>query len=110
MSLSFKPKKIKPKSTVQELRLVQSINRCGIDTMKAEQVKTLQQGSAKMPFASQHSCSSSLIKRRRMEMFDSEPIPCDLEEQRKRQTMVFISFPIFMSTKSLTISRAKMTF
>jgi hypothetical protein len=25
-------------------------------------------------------------------MFDSEPIPCDLEEQKKCQTMVFISF------------------
>ena len=30
--------------------------------------------------------------------------------QKQRQTMVFISFPNFMSTNSLTISRAKMTF
>jgi hypothetical protein len=78
--------------------------------MKAKQVKTPQQGSAKMPSASQHSRSSSPIKHQRMEMFDSEPIPCDLEEQKKCQTMVFIYFLIFMSTKSLTISRAKMTF
>jgi hypothetical protein len=62
MSLSSKPKKTKPKSTVQELRLVQSINRRGMNTMKAKQVKTPQQGSAKMPSASQHSRSFSLIK------------------------------------------------
>ena len=45
-------------------------------------------------------------------MFDWEPILCDLEApavQKKCQTMVFISFPNFMSTNSLTISRAKIT-
>ena len=89
----FQAKKIKPKGTVQELRLVQSINHHGVNTMKAEQVKTLQQGSAKMPSASQHNRSSSPIRHPRIEMFDSEPIPCDLEVpavQKKHQTMVFI--------------------
>jgi hypothetical protein len=93
MSLSSKPKKVKPKGTVQERRLVQSINRHGVDTIKAEVVKTPQQGSPKMSSTNQHSRSSSPIKRPRMEMFDSEPIPCNLEEpdmQKKRQTMVFI--------------------
>jgi hypothetical protein len=111
MSLSSKPKKIKPKSTVQELRLFQSINHRGINTIKDKWVKTPQQGSEKMPSVSQHSCSSILsIEGWTLEMFDSEPISCDLKEQKKRQTMVFISFPILMSTKSLTISRAKITF
>jgi hypothetical protein len=92
MSLSSKPKKIKPKGTVQELKLVQSINRHGVDTIKAEVVKT-PQGSQKMPSTSQRSCSSSPMKRPRMEIFDSEPIPCHLEEpdaQKKCQTMVFL--------------------
>ena len=95
MSFSSRPKKIKPKGTVQELRLVQSINRRGVNTIKAEHVKTPQQGSTKMPSASQRNCSSSPIKHPRIEMFDSEPIPCDLEApavQKKCQTMAFIPF------------------
>jgi hypothetical protein len=93
MSLSSKPKKIKPKGTVRELRIVHSVNRRGVDTIKTEVVKTPQQGSSKMPSASQGSRSSSPIKRRRVEIFDSEPIPCNLEEPdlpKKRQTMVFL--------------------
>jgi hypothetical protein len=93
MSLSSKPKKLKPKGTVRELKLVQTINRHGADTIKAEVVKPPQQGSPQMSSTSQRNHSSSPIKRPRMEIFDSEPIPCNLEDpdmRKKRQTMVFL--------------------
>ena len=102
MSLSSKPKKIKPKGAVQELRLVQSINRHGANTIKTEQVKTPRQGSARMPSTSQRSRSSSPIKRPRMETFDLEPIPCNLEGlgvHKKRQTMVFL----LLSSPGITV-------
>ena len=93
MSLSAKPKKIKPKGTVQELKLVHTIGRRGADVIKAEEVKTPWQGSQIAPSTSQRNRSSSPVKRPRMDMLNSEPIPCNLEDSdtsKKRQTLVFI--------------------
>jgi hypothetical protein len=93
MLLSSKPKKIKPKGTFRELRLVQNVNHHGVDTIKAEVVKTPQQGSEKMPLTSHCSCTSSSIKHLETEIFDLEPIPCDLEEPdlpKKCQMLVFL--------------------
>ena len=92
MSLSSKPKKLKPKGTVRELKLVQTINRRGTDTIKAEEVKT----PSRKTLSTQHNHSSSSIKRPKIgTFFDSEPIPCDLEGPdlpKKHQTLVFL-FP-----------------
>lgn len=90
MSLISKPKKVKRKGTVRELKLVHSINRDGADTIKTEVVKTLKQGA---PSTSRHSLSSSPIKRRKLEAFDNEPIPFVLDGpdiSQKRQTLVFL--------------------
>ena len=40
MSFSSKPKKVIPKGTMQELKLAQTINYHGSDTLKTEEVKT----------------------------------------------------------------------
>lgn len=87
MSISSKPKKIKRKGTVQELKIVQTIGRRGGDTITAEKVKTSQHGSTKAA-----SESRSPKKRPKMETFDSEPIPFDFggpDMSKKRQTLVF---------------------
>jgi hypothetical protein len=93
MSLSSKPKKVKRKGTVRELKLVHSINRRGDDTIKTEEVKTPKKEA---PSTSQRSHSSSPIKRLRLEVFDNEPVPFVLEGpdmSEKRQTLVFLFFP-----------------
>jgi hypothetical protein len=100
MSISSKPRKIQRKGTVQELKLVQTIGRRGADTIKTEEVKTPQHVSRKASSNSLH--TSSPIKRRKMEAFDSEPIPCDLgglDKFTKRQTLVFLS-PLLSTTLS----------
>jgi hypothetical protein len=66
MSLSSKPKKLKPKGTVRELKLVQTISRHGADAVKAEEVKT---PSRKALSTSQHNHSCSSIKRPKMGTF-----------------------------------------
>jgi hypothetical protein len=86
MSISSKPKDIKRKGTVQELKIIQTIDRRGGDTIRAEEVKTSQHGSRKTA-----SESHSPKKRPKMETFDSEPIPFDLGDSdmsKKRQTLV----------------------
>jgi hypothetical protein len=103
MSISSKPKNIKRKGIVQELKIVQTINRRGRDTIKTEEVKTPQHGSQKASSKSLH--TSSPIKRPKMETFDSNPIPCDLggpDMSTKRQTLVFL-FPLYQQ-HCLTIS------
>jgi hypothetical protein len=111
MSLSSKPKKVKLKGTVRELKLVQTISRHGTDTIKAEEVKTPQHGSRKATSTSHHKDSSSPTKRLKMgTFFDSEPIPCNLEGpdmSKKRQTLVFIL--LLHQQQSLTTFRAKTT-
>lgn len=89
MSLSSKPKKLKPKGTVKELKLVQTINRYGADIIKAEEVKT----PSRKALSNQHHSSSSIKRPKMGTFFDSEPIPCDLEGPdmpKKRQTLVIL--------------------
>jgi hypothetical protein len=109
MSLSSKPKKIKRKGTVQELKLVQTIGRRGRDIIKTEEVKTPQHGSRNSPSKSQH--TSSPTKRPKMETFDSDPIPCDLghpDMLKKRQTLVN-HFPSLSTRLFDNYFRVKMT-
>jgi hypothetical protein len=90
MSLSSRPKKVKPKGTVRELKLVHTINRHGSHIIKTEEVKTPKKET---PSTSQHGRSSSPIKRRKLDAFDDEPIPFILEGAdmpKKRQTLVFL--------------------
>jgi hypothetical protein len=42
-----KPRKVKPKGKVRELKFVQSISRRGVDTLKAEEVETPRHQSEK---------------------------------------------------------------
>lgn len=108
MSLSSKPKKVKPKGTVRELKLVHSVNRRGAHTIKTEEVKTPKQGGPSS--TGQHSCSSSPIKRLKLDASDNGPIPFVLEGPdmpTKRQTLVFL-LPSY-SKQCLIIVRAKMT-
>ena len=74
--LSSRPKKVKPKGTVRELKLVHTINRHGSHIIKTEEVKTPKKET---PSTSQHGCSSSPIKCQKLDAFDDEPIPFILE-------------------------------
>jgi|BogFormECP03_OM3_1039632.scaffolds.fasta_scaffold00095_7 hypothetical protein len=88
MSLSSKAKKVKAKGSVRELKLVQSISRSGANIIKTEEVKTPHPAST-----SQRNNSSSPTKRRKIETFNGEPIPCYLEGTdmfKRRTTLVFI--------------------
>ena len=88
MSHISKAKKVKPKGTVRELKLVHSISRRGADIVKSEEVKTPKKKNAT---TIQHNASSSPIKRLKLEAFNTDGIPCDLEEHNvseKRQTLV----------------------
>jgi hypothetical protein len=92
MSLSSKLRKIKPKGTVQELKLVHTINRRGADTIKTEEVKTPRRET---PSTSQHGHSSSPIKCPKLDSSDIGSIPFFLDSpdiSKKRQTLVFL-FP-----------------
>ena len=93
MSSSSKAKQVNVKfGNIRELKLVHSISRNGADTLKTEEVKTPRHGSRNEAFTSRHSSYSSPNKRPRMETFEGEPIPWDLEEKdlpKKRQTLVF---------------------
>src|SRR5882757_5841383 len=93
MSLSSKAKKVKPKGTVRELKLVHTIGHRGADIIKAEEVNAPQRSLPTTPSTSQYNQSSSPVKRARMDIFDSEPIPCNLEDSdksKKCQTLVSI--------------------
>ena len=91
MSLVSKPKKVKPKGTVRELKLVHSINRRGAHIITTEEVKTPKRDA---PSTSQHGHSSSPLKRPKLDAFDTGPIPIVLEGDdditTKRQTMVVL--------------------
>ena len=92
MSLFSKPKKVIPKGTVRELKLVQTVSRRGRDTIKAEEVKTPGSGSQK---AATSRLSRSPSKRNKIEVFDEEPIPWllgDSDTSKKRQTLVYLLF------------------
>jgi hypothetical protein len=92
MSHFSKPKKVVPKGTVRELKLVQTVSRRGRDTIKAEEVKTPAGGSQK---AGTSRPSHSPSKRNKMEVFDEEPVPWllgDSDISKKRQTLVYLLF------------------
>jgi len=93
MSSSSKAKKVKPKDTVRELKLVHSISRRGTDVLKTEEVKTPKKKTAS---TSRHNGSSSPIKRPKLEPFNPVAISGDLEEldmSGKRCTLVLLSQP-----------------
>jgi hypothetical protein len=93
MSLSSKPKKIKPKGVCQELKVVQTVSRKGYDAIKMEEVKTPRRDARNGPSTGQpQQPSRSPTKRPKLEPFDTEPILFDLEglgTSGKRQTLVF---------------------
>jgi hypothetical protein len=89
MSFASKPRKIKPKGQVRELKFVQSISRRGHDTLKAEEVKTPRR---KATSSSRQTQSSSPMKRLKLEPHDAEPTLFDFqgpEDDEKRRTLVF---------------------
>jgi hypothetical protein len=103
MSLSSKPKKIKPKGGCQELKVVQTVSRKGYDTIKTEEVKTPRRDAKNGLSTSQpQQPSRSPSKRLKLDPFDAEPIPLNMEgpgTSGKRQTLVFgflIMFAIFL--------------
>lgn len=104
MSLSSKPRKVKAKGAVRELKIVQSVSRRGADTLKAEEVTTPRRETGKAPKSSHPNQTSSPRKRLKLSGFDGEPIPCHFEDHfeghddhDRRSTLVFLSFPIIMS-------------
>jgi hypothetical protein len=113
MALSSKPKKIKAKGRCRELKVVQTVSRKGYDTFKTEEAKKTRQDVEGGPSTSQpHYSSSSPRKRPKLEHFDQEPIPLNLEcpvddTSGKRQTLVFVFF-FHYGYASLTICRDKM--
>jgi hypothetical protein len=93
MSLSSRPKKVKKKGTVSELKLVQYISRNGSDTLKAEEVIKPRGDSEKTPSKNPRNPSSSPTKRPKLEDFDAEPVLFYDEgpdASKKRKTLVFV--------------------
>jgi hypothetical protein len=94
MSVASKPKKVQRKGVLRELKIVQSVSRRGADVVAAEEVKTPRRVTA--PTASsttRPNQSSSPTKRRKLDGWDDEPIPCHLEggeDHQERQTLVFL--------------------
>jgi len=92
MSSSSRPKKIRPKGTVREHRLVQSVSRHGYATIKTEEITTPRRASQKAQSTSRRNDSSSPVKRPRLEAFDAEDIQYGMDGSdvsKKRQTLVF---------------------
>jgi hypothetical protein len=92
MSLA-KPRKVKLKSTVRELKIVHSVSRDGVDILKAEEIKTPRPKPQKSSSTSRLSQSSSPKKRLKLDDFEAEPIPCSFEgsdDYKKGQTLVFL--------------------
>ena len=90
MSLSSRARKVKPKGTVRELKLVHSTNRRGGHIIITEEAETPKQEA---PSTSQLSGSSSPLKHRKLEASDDAPIPFILEGpdmSKKRQTLVIV--------------------
>ena len=100
MSLSSRPKKIKPKVAVRELKLVQTVSRRGVDAIKTEEDKTLHRSSQKAQSTTPANHSSSPTKCFKFEANDGESNLFCLEGYgmlNKRQTMVFILSKIVLN-------------
>jgi hypothetical protein len=111
MSVSSRPKKVKPKGVIQELKLVQTISRNGKDTVQTEAIKTPSRPQQKAAFSNTPSQSCSPTKRRKLEDFEEELTAYDMGDSHmsaKRKTLVFL-FPLHCQP-FLIIYRAKMTF
>jgi hypothetical protein len=107
MSLASRVTKVKRKGTVQELKVVDSVNRRGSDVFRLEEVKTPKKKGAS---TSQRNLSSSPIKRPKLEAFETEAFASDLDDagtSKKRQTLVFLLH--HTQKHSLKNFRAKMT-
>ena len=97
MSFSSKPKNVIPKGTLRELKLVQTINHRGSDTLKTEEVKTPRHGQQTTPSTSKQDHSSSPFKCPKLQDFNVDPITFDMEGidvSKKRQTLVFLFQPL----------------
>ena len=98
MSRSSKHKKIKPKGTFRELKIVETVSRNGYDSIKTEEVKTPRSSATNGPLKNHlHQTSSSPNKRPRFELAadDCDPILLNLEGldgPSKRHTQVFALF------------------
>jgi hypothetical protein len=93
MSLASKPKKVKQKGALRELKIVQSVSRRGADIVATEEVKTPRRVASPKASSTQRNQSSSPAKRRKLDGWDEQPIPCHLEgheEHQERQTLVFL--------------------
>ena len=91
---SSRPKKIKRKGTVRELKIVETVSRSGRDTLKAEELKTPRPNIDHSQTANHRNTSSSPSKRRKTEFFDQGQDGCDFEDvdlSNGRQTLVFFS-------------------
>jgi hypothetical protein len=94
MSLSSKPKKVKPRGSVKELKLVHTVDRRGRDTIKTEEVKTPRGDRQPSPSKIRGNKSQSPSKRHKVDGYDEDPISFNGEEagaSTKRQTLVFFS-------------------
>jgi len=92
MSLSSRPKKVKPRGIVQELKIVETVTRRGVKTIKAVEATPARSAFQNEPSTSKSNPVSS-IKRRKVEFSDLEPIPYHMEGPditEKRQTLVFL--------------------
>src|SRR5271163_677253 len=92
MSFVSRARKVKKKGTVQQLKLVQSVSRRGLDTLTTEAVETPQRQTEKASLSSQ---SLSPRKRQKLNDLAAEPLPSNSEgpiefEERERETLVFV--------------------
>ena len=97
MSFSSKPKKVIPKGTLCELKLVQTINCHGSDILKTEEVKTSRCGQQTTPSTSKQDHSSSPFKHPKLQDFNVDPITFNMEGidvSKKKQTLVFLFKPL----------------
>jgi hypothetical protein len=94
MLFSSKPKKVKPKGSVKELKLVHTVDHRGRDTIKTEEVKTPRGDRQPSPSKNRGKKSQSPSKRHKVDGYDVDTVSFNGEEagaSTKRQTLVFIS-------------------
>ena len=93
MSHFSQARKVKREGIVRELKLVHTLTRRGLDTLKGEEVHTPRHASKKASSSKARTQSSSPAKRLKLHGFDAEPVPGSLDgpdDYDKRQTLVFI--------------------
>lgn len=93
MSHVSQARKLRKKVLVRPLKVVQSVTRRGLDILTTEEVRTPRRDSKKASLSRATKQSSSPVKRLKLDGFDAEPLPCNLEgleESEKRPTLVFI--------------------